>query len=207
MGSPSLPVPLGFEMTYTVIAGPDCVQADRGWGRGQPTPSLTVTRGARQRIDRPAALGAPSPRNTVEARPGYFSRRGGAFPRPRHGRRGRCGRVRDVRALREGLLRSAFERGRAAVARVVTGLRSRRGLLLWVVGTLGILAAVAMSGDLGLLIFLADRELLVLVVESAAAYGVYAWRSGTVAVAWAMVRTSTWPWFVRFHVLSTRWSC
>lgn len=112
-----------------------------------------------------------------------------------------------MRALTEGLLTSLGERGRAEVARLVTVLRSRRGLLLWVVGTLGILAAVAMSGDLGLLIFLADRELLVLVVESAAAYGVYAWRSGTVAVAWAMVRTSTWLWFVRFHVLSTRWSC
>ena len=98
------------------------------------------------------------------------------------------------------------EHGRSALSRIVALLRSRRGLLLWVVGTLGILAAVAMSGDIGLLIFLADRELLVLVVESTAAYALYAWRTGVVAVAWAMIKSSAWRWAVQFHVQSVRWS-
>lgn len=104
-------------------------------------------------------------------------------------------------------MKGPAEYRRSALTRVGTVLRARhRFYVLWAMGTLSVLAAVAMSGDVGLLIFIADRELLVLVVESAAAYGVYAWRNGAVAVAWAMVKAPAWPWAVRFHVYSTRWS-
>ena len=86
-------------------------------------------------------------------------------------------------------------------------LRTPRGaLVLWAVGTLGVLAAVAVSGDIALLVFIADREMLVLIVESTAAYGIYAWRSGSLAVGWAMLMHRARPWIVTFHIQSTRWS-
>ncbi len=104
-------------------------------------------------------------------------------------------------------MKGPAEYRRSALSYVVTLLRSRQGMfVLWVVGTLGILAAVAMSGDVGLLVLIADRELLVLVVESSAIYAVHAGRTGAPAVAWTMVKRPAWLWAVRFHVFSTRWS-
>jgi hypothetical protein len=101
-------------------------------------------------------------------------------------------------------VRRNVSRVRAVVSGVAAFLLSRHGVL-WVVGTLAVLAAVSLSGDLGLLVLLADRELLVLVVETAAVYGIYAWRNGAVAAAWTMSTRPLWRWAARFHLCTTRW--
>jgi hypothetical protein len=105
----------------------------------------------------------------------------------------------------EALVQRSASRTRAVVSAAIAFLLSRHGVL-WVVGTLAVLAAVSLSGDLGLLALLADRELLVLVVETAAVYGVYAWRNGALAAAWTMSTRPLWLWAARLHLCATRWS-
>ncbi len=96
---------------------------------------------------------------------------------------------------------------KAHVTRAVSFLKTPRGMwVIWLLGSMGVLAAVGISGDLGLLVFLADRELLVLVAETAVAYGIYAWRSGVVMVAWKLTLEAVFPTVARTHAVLTRLS-
>lgn len=96
---------------------------------------------------------------------------------------------------------------KAHMPREVSFLKTPRGMwVIWLLGSMGVLAAVGMSGDLGLLVFIADRELLVLVAETAVAYGIYAWRSGVVMVAWRLTLEAIFPAVARTHAVLTRLS-
>lgn len=89
----------------------------------------------------------------------------------------------------------------AALVRTTTGTR-----LLWLVGTVAILAAVAITGEVGLLTLVVERELLALVAESSFVYAMYAWRTGAGVLACAVIKKHGFWYAARAHLVVMRWA-
>ena len=71
---------------------------------------------------------------------------------------------------------------------------------------MAILAAVGMTGDVGLLTFVVEREMLALVAESAFVYTMYAWRIGSGGLAWAVIKNHGFWYAARANHVAMRWA-